>query len=237
MITTIMPVFIQDEETLALTKAAIESIQTKPVFWIIVDNASSVGGGYLRSISHIYIRNQTNLGYARAVNQGLALKNTELVAIANNDIRVSPNWQEVAKEVFISPQIYSCHFKMLDYDEPFQEGISIAYSGKERWCTSSFFVLNTKKYLFYYDEEYLNSYDDWDYWHTVRLSHLRTAYTDKASYQHKHSHTQIKIPERDENDKRNREYFKSKWGKYAEELFADKYPHQMEVDYREGFNL
>ena len=230
-----MPCFINYLETWELTKSAIDSLGK--VNLIVIDNESNLAGGYLREVADTYIRNQTNLGYARAVNQGLALAKTDFIAIVNNDTRVSPNWQEVAQEVFMNPDTYSCHFRMTNYEVPFEYGKTILYSGKERWCTSSFFVINTQKMKFFYDENYFNTCDDWDYWKQVRLSGLKTAYTDLACYQHKHSHTQQQIPERIENDKKNREYFKQKWGMYPEEDFAKQYPLQMKINYWDGFAI
>jgi GT2 family glycosyltransferase len=230
----IMPVWIHNYETLALTKNAIESLGI--VNLIIVDNGSDVGGGYLRSVANTYIRNCSNLGYAKAVNEGLKLA-SGLVAVSNNDIQVSPNWQEVCTEVLKDKNTYSCHPRMTNYDIPFEYGNTTVLHGKERWCTGSFFVLDRSKLDFLYDENFLNSYDDWDMWYRVRKGGFNTAYTDKCCYQHHHSFTQVQIPEREENNKKNAEYFKTKWGATAEELFEQMYPEQMNVPYEEGFKL
>ena len=231
--TVIMPCYIVNEELGKLTENAIQSFQQTHL--IIIDNASPVGGGYLRFEADTYIRNQENLGYAKAVNQGLKLANTEYVAIANNDIRVSPNWKEVAKEVLSEKDVYSCHFRMTDYDTPFEYGNSVIYRGKERWCHGSFYVIKGEPLLL--DESYLNSYDDWDLFHRVRMSGKKQAYTDKACFQHKHSTTQQLIPEREENDRKNKEYFREKWGDYAENLFAKEFPKQMKEDYQKGWTI
>ena len=234
-ISVIIPCYILNDELLQLTKNTIDSLGDCSL--IIVDNASSPGGGYLRDKADIYIRNKENLGYAKAVNQGLKLCKTEIKAIANNDIRVSPNWQEVVREVFaMDDKIYSIHFRMTDYEVSFEYGNQVAIGGRERWCTSSFFVIKSWKPRLY-DENFLNSYDDWNYWHEVRESGWKQAYTNRACYQHNHSFTQQFIPERDENNKRNMEYFKEKWGDYAENMFAKQFTEQMKQDYREGFNL
>lgn len=236
MISVIMPVWITTPETLELTQAAVQSLGK--VELVIVDNGSTMGSGWCRSVSDIYIRNQDNLGYAKAVNQGLKLSTCQLKAIANNDIRVSYNWQEVAKEVLTpNARTYSCHFRMIEYDTEMTYGKSIIYTGKERWCHGSFFVIDTSRVQFYYDEGYLNSYDDWDYFNTIRKSGLMTAYTDKACFQHVNSHTQQLVPNRDENDKKNREYFKDKWGYYPEDKFAEEFPEQVAKDYWKGFDI
>ena len=236
----ILPVYIANEELLQLTKNTIESLGD--VGLVIIDNASPLGGGYLRSVAEIYVRGKENFGYAKAVNQGLSLIHNDIVAIANNDIRVSPNWLTVTQEVFEEPDVYSCHFRMTDYDVPFQYGNTIASMGKERWCTSSFFVIKTRDEKgnlrkFYYDENFINSYDDWDIHYRIRDAGLKTAYTDKACYQHHHSSTQQIIPNREEQNIKNREYFKKKHGSYPEDLFAIQFEDQMKQEYWKGFQL
>ena len=233
-IEVIMPCYIVNDKLIELTKSAIESLGK--VFLIIVDNCSPLGGGYLRSKADLYIKGTENKGYAWAVNQGLKLAEGPIIAIANNDVRVSSNWQEAALEVFKKPKTYSCHFRMTDYDIPFSYGDKIYYTGKERWCTSSFFVINNKK-PFLYDPKFLNSYCDWDYWERVRSWGYFTAYTNKACYQHLHSTTINLLPQHTLNNENNKEYFKQKHGEYAEVLFEQKFPDQMEVPYWEGFNL
>jgi len=232
-ITVGIPVYIINEEILQLTKNAVESLEN--INLIIIDNGSTMGGGYLRSVADIYIRNKINLGYAKAVNQIIKLKRTELLALMNNDTRISPNWQEVSREIFKQDdKVYSCHFKMTDYDTPFTYGDKVAIGGRERWCTSSFFVIkswNPQRY----DENFLNSYEDWDYWKRIRNNGWKQAYTNKVVYQHHHSFTQKLVPEREVNNLKNKEYFKSKWGAYAEDLFGKEFPSQMLENYQEGF--
>ena len=231
-----MPCYIAKQELVELTKNAVESFGD--VELIIIDDNSPQGGGYLRSIADIYVKNKENLGYGRSVNRGLKLATSQYIAIANNDVRISSNWQEVTEEVFSKDElIYSCHFRMTPYDEPFKYGNTIAIGGRERWCHASFFVINKAKVLFYYDEEYTNTYDDWDLFQTVRSSGLKQAYTDKAQFQHKDSSTIPYMENHGIKNKDNLEYFKDKWGMSAEELFAKDFPEQMKVNWRDGFKL
>lgn len=237
--TIIMPCFIINGELESLTRRAIESLKMPEVTLLVVDNASTQGGGYLRSVADIYIRNRENLGFAKAVNQGLKLSKTELTAVANNDIIASPNWFDAVNTIALRANIGSIHPRMIDYDQPFAYGNNIVYKGKERWCTGSFFILKRRGQEGYqlYDEDFLNTYDDWDYFKRLRDSGLNTVYTDIACYKHHHSFTQKLIPEREENNKRNGEIFRKKWGDTAENLFAKEYPDQMAIDYREGFEI
>ena len=233
----VMPVYMMNEGLINLTQATVESLGDN-INLIVVDDCSPLGGGYLRSIADIYVRNKTNLGYASSVNRGLRLSTSKHICITNNDIRISPNWREVTEEVFASsPDIYSCHFRMTDYDTPFEYGDKIITSGKERWCHASFFVINKSRALFEYDGTYINTFDDYDYFQTVRTAGFKQAYTDKAQFQHMHSATIHKMVEHTERNKANFEYFKQKWGEYPDILFARDFPKQMETNYPDGFKL
>ena len=225
---TIIPVWINDQETLWLTQAAIESLNKAGSKQnIIIDNGSTYGAGSLLELGEC-LRNNTNLGYAKAVNQGLELAG-KIVAIANNDIIVSPNCFEIALDILKDKQVGSVHFRMLPYSQDFSYGNETWIEGKERWCTSSFFIVrNVQRY----DENFLNSYDDYDFWYRMRHSGLRTAYTNKACYRHLDSHTQKKIPHRSINDNNNREYYKEKYGEYPHEQFARMYPDQVKQEWR-----
>jgi len=236
-IDVVMPCHIMRDQHIELTKATIASLGDN-INLIIIDDCSPVGGGYLRSVADIYVRNKTNLGYASSVNRGLRLSTSKQIAISNNDIRISPNWRDVTDEVFASdPLIYSCHFRMTDYDVPFEYGDKIITSGKERWCHASFFVINRSNALFEYDETYFNTYDDWDYFQTIRTAQFKQAYTDKAQFQHVHSATIPHMVKHNERNKNNWDYFKDKWGASAEELFAKQFPDQMLISYPDGFKL
>lgn len=235
-ISVVMPCFLMTDRHIELTKAAIASLGD--VELIIVDDNSAIGGGYLRSVADTYVKNKDNKGYASSVNKGLMLATSDYVAISNNDIRISPNWQEVMKEVFtFEEDIYSCHFRMTDYDTPFEYGNKILTTGKERWCHASFFAINRKLATLYYDEHYFNTYDDWDLFTLVRRMGFKQAYTDKAQFQHIHSATIPTMPKQTERNLENKGYYKDKWGGYAEDLFAEEFPEQMLINYPDGFTL
>ena len=228
---TIIPCWLITEQLKELTQNTVNSLGETEL--IIVDNGSPLGGGYLREIADVYIRNKENLGYAKAVNEGLRLCDQgELVAVANNDIRVSEGWQKIAEEIMQDPLVMSVHFKMIPYNEPFSLGDKVWITGKERWCTNSFFVMRN---CGLFDENFLNSYDDWDLHYRMYQKGFKTAYTNKASYQHMDSFTQQFVPDRNENDIKNKEYFVKKHGDLPEKLWEKMFPLQMSEDYRGGF--
>lgn len=230
-VTAVMPAWTLNDEIQKLTENAIESIGDVPL--IIVDNASPQGGGYLRSKADTYVRNKENLGFAKAVNQGIKLAKTRYVLIVSTDVRLSPNWKDAA-ELIVLEDTFSLHFRMTDYDVPFKYGLDFSYKGKERWCTAATFVMDKEKGLLF-DEDYFNSYEDWDLFWRARKAGYKTAYTNMACFQHHHSFTQkfVGFPKTDEN----KELFKKKHGEYADELFAKLYPDQVAQDYQKGFDI
>ena len=240
MITTIIPCWITNEETLNLTQLTIESLPKSHL--IIVDNASTYASGYLKGVADTYIREDKNFGYAKAVNDGLKIAKTPYICISNNDVRVPKDIFKVALEIFEDPKVGSVHFHEIFYNTPFYNGDKVWKTGKERWCTSSFFLIR-KEAMILYDEKFdgRGTYDDWSYWYEFRLSRRKlwqTAYTNKSQYQHWGSHS-FKIrgdDQRKKYDHINREYFKKKHGDYPEDIWNKLYPKQMAQDYGKGFN-
>lgn len=259
LVSYIVPCWITDQETLELTQAAINSfiVAVPDAELVIIDNASTIGGGLLRDRADIYIRNGENLGFPAAVNQGLKLAKGEIIAVCNNDILVSPNWLKVAEPILRDPTIGVLHFRMCHYNEygQIQYGTGIAFEGKERWCTNSFFALSKVFLEHFREEEYEQTkefypglfdenfgkgiYDDYDWHWRIDKMIFKQAYTDKAYYAHKFTHSFNRIPkeEHEANIKKNLEYFKAKWGKDPEELFRERWPEQWQQDYSTGFKL
>ena len=62
---------------------------------IIIDNGSDlpVFGGF-QDKHIVLIRNEENLGFPKAVNQGIEAAKGDIIAILNNDLIVTPHWAE-----------------------------------------------------------------------------------------------------------------------------------------------
>lgn len=225
----IMPAWIVNEDLKQMTIEAVESFGDEDL--VIIDNDSPMGGGVLRGLADTYVLNKSNLGYAKAMNQGFRLfPDEDFYVFGQNDTRVSPNWKQVALDILKDPTVGSVHFRMLAYDEPFSYGNETWTTGKERWSHSGFVVL--RNILQEFDENFINSYEDYDFWYRLRINGYKTAYTNRACFQHKDSWSQQFKPDRNENDKRNYEYYNQKHGEYPDLQFARLYPEQMTVPWK-----
>lgn len=203
---------------------------------ILVDNASHEP---LDGWADITIKNETNLGYPAAVNQGFKKAKGDLIAVSNNDIKVSSNWEQVAKEIFDEdPKVGSVHFKMIPYDENFNLGYETWITGKERWCHASFYVIRREAIPeeMYFEGYKEGGYDDYDLFFRVRSNGWKQAYTNRASFKHRDSSTYEALDKRDgdrtERDNRNRELYKKRHGEYPDIQFAKDFPEQMKLPWK-----
>ena len=237
-IQTVLPVWIFSQDLIDLTKQAIPSIKKCKTNLFIVDNGGTMGGGYLREQADTYIRFPTNRGYAPAMNAGMKLTVSEHIAITENDVRVSDNIYNVGEEILDSEKdVGSVHFRMIPYEEPFSFGNDVWKTSKERWCSISFCIFRREALKDgFFDEGYINAnYEDWDIIHRIRhINGWKTAYTNRACYQHNDSYTQKLLDQTVRNNEAamNKHYFKEKFGKYPEEIWNELYPEQMEESWR-----
>jgi GT2 family glycosyltransferase len=66
-----------------------------PFELIIIDNASTDGScEFFESVGATVIKNEANYSYPHSQNQGIAIAKYSLLAFLNNDIIVSPNWDQ-----------------------------------------------------------------------------------------------------------------------------------------------
>ena len=105
---------------LDFTRECVDSLQahTQPVFeLVVVDNGSDDGTPeYLDTLEGITIRNETNLGFPKSINQGLSRARGKYVCLLNNDTRVFPGWLEPLLEDASRSDVASAGPLQLDGD-------------------------------------------------------------------------------------------------------------------------
>ena len=243
-VSIIIPIWNINEDLEQLTKNALDSFkqtlstEEDEFELIIIDNDSPITTNDFVYGSNIYLRNKSNLGFPKAVNQGFKIASGEFIAVVNNDVKVSENWWIVAKEAFERvPKAGLVHFRMLEYNQPNTPADQIYPDGKERWCHGSFYVIKKEVIdkVGMYDENFiLGGGEDWDYFKRIRKAGFKQVYTNGAFFQHKDSSTQLLRDqnERKESDEKNREYYKSKWGEYPDIEFEKQFSNQFTKPWR-----
>ena len=87
---------------------------------IVVDNGSVDGSEKIVEDFEGYklVRNEKNLGFAKAVNQGIRLSRSEYVILLNNDAMAEYNFiEEMVKGISKSKKIFSCASRMIQYND------------------------------------------------------------------------------------------------------------------------
>ncbi len=101
------------------------------VLLVIVDNGSTVDDDYLAAVANVYIRNSDNLGFAKAVNQGLQAAlyhGCDWLIVSNNDIVFLDDWAAQAKAAWQkNTGIISSHLH--DHDPEHKVGRQLATVG------------------------------------------------------------------------------------------------------------
>ena len=95
----IIPCWIMDNTLYHLTQRCLETVrETSKVELIVVDNGSTLGQHMMMEYADVYIRNQKDLGFTRAINQGVMLATKEYLVIGNNDYFVEKEKEEEKEE-------------------------------------------------------------------------------------------------------------------------------------------
>lgn len=109
MISIIIPAYNQHE----LTEQCIASVcrHTKDMEIVLVDNGSTPR--YSETGADITIRNEENIGFPKAVNQGIEAATRDIIILLNNDVIVTPSWaayliEHMNKYAIISPMTNYC---------------------------------------------------------------------------------------------------------------------------------
>lgn len=182
---------------------------------ILIDNGSSddsiaVARRYSPRVEILY--NSSNRGFAGGANQGIVHRESDYVALLNNDAVVRPDWlTELLRAMAKAPDIGSCTSKVMCYDDPevfdnaghvlFADGLTRGrgrleqdrgqYNGEEEvFSASGCAVLLRRKMLEdigLFDETFFAYCEDADLGFRARLRGWRCLYVPTAVAYHKFS--------------------------------------------------
>lgn len=251
-VSIIIPVFNQ----LNYTKQCIEALYKhtpQSIFeLIIVDNNSTDGTDrYLNSLDGNIrvVKNDKNLGFAVACNQGAHIANGEYVLFLNNDTEVLPNWLETMMEIADNdPSVAAVGSKLLFPDRTIQHAgvvvignkkisdplnpIHIYYGQKEDFTeankprcyqvlTGACLLIRRKQFetVGGLDEQYWNGYEDVDLCFKLQRKGWKLIYQPKSVVIHHESKSGM---ERFSKTQQNIDLLQQKWvGKITPDLIIE----------------
>jgi N-acetylglucosaminyl-diphospho-decaprenol L-rhamnosyltransferase len=193
---------------------------------IIVDNASSDGTAeYLKGLDGItVIRNATNLGCAKAWNQGIQASKGDVIGILNNDIVVTSGWlpallrfMEESGHGIVSPAMRE---GPLDYE---LDKYASEFTSACRTATRDGFLapcMLVQRVVFdqigLFDEGFsYGGFEDVDFLWRAQQADITTAVTGSAFIHHFGMVTRdaVKRTESNANPTQNLAHFRRKWGR------------------------
>ena len=185
----IIPCWIIDNSLLSLTYQCVEAVRdTSDVELILIDNASTLGSDFMMSESDIYVKNSANIGFTKAVNQGIKLATKPYIVVGNNDVIVSKGWEEELKKVL--DRIDSCGAVLPDMDNNPVDDILYPEGVTGAWWMTTKNVLSRVGVL---DERFFNRFSDLDFVTRLNNSHMDCLRTTKAKVEHKKSQSLGKL--------------------------------------------
>ncbi len=231
----IIPVWNQ----LVLTKDCIESIfkNTASADYriILVDNASDdETKNYLEGLSSSWpkqialVRNEKNLGFIKAVNQGIAASSAPYVCLLNNDTLVTKNWlkemiaiAESSGDIgIVNPSSNNLGQRPAGGEplELYAEKISKVSGQFIELGAAIGFCMLIKRKLFekigVFDEIYgMGNFDDTDFSRRAVQALYRCVRACGAYVYHRENASFNKRKTFDDDFKRNREIYEFRWGK------------------------
>lgn len=210
LLSILLVVYNQAELTFACLRSLLKEVEDRAEI-LVVDNASTDDTpALLKRISGIrVIRNETNIGFIRAVNQGVPAARGKFVLLLNNDTRVHKGSLARALSVIESdPQIGAVGARVLQLDGFLQEAGSLVWDngdcygyGRGRdagydaamfrrdvdFCSGAFLL--TRRDLFLelggFDERLAPAYfEDADYCLRLWQRGMRVVYDPRVSLDH-----------------------------------------------------
>ena len=237
----IIPVWDQ----LGFTKRCIESVfkNTNYVFCLIViDNASSQPTrDYLAQLACdkkeivTLIRNDKNLGFVKAVNQGIKRSSAPYVCLLNNDTEVTKGWLEemikVAEKeknigiVNANSNTLGCKLKSWQSLESLADELK-AHSGEYTtlaWATGFCMLIKREviNKIGLFDEIYgMGNFEDADFSKRAQKAGYSSVCAVASYVYHKERRSFVRFKKFNQDFDRNREIFYSKWGRQKRILYV-----------------
>lgn len=243
---------------LEFTRECIENVlkRTKvPFHLIIIDNGSSEATkDYLKKLAEdkkdvfTLIRNERNLGFVKAANQGLRASSAPYVCLLNNDTRVTEGWlTEMIKVSEGSKDVGIVNPSSNTFGRKPKRGQTVEALAQElksntgifaelAWATGFCMLIKREvlEKVGLFDEIYgMGNFEDADFSKRAQGLGYISVCARAAYVFHRERRSFVKFKEFNQDFRRNRQIFFAKWGKIERILYVlskDKLLHSKEID-------
>lgn len=183
----ILPSYVIDEEVYGYLKRCLEAIKAHTTDYelIIIDNGSKFGKEEMKAAADKYIERDYPMGYARAVNLGLALAEGEYLCIINNDLFAPDKWLDILIRDY--GQTKGGIMSPMDR----KSNVGIVYD--EHWFSCILMNRETFTKVGYLDELINYRFHDQDYSIRVKKAGLEVMRTGNVVVEHINSATYSKM--------------------------------------------
>lgn len=201
-ISVVVPTLIKNDKHLALTAQCLELARSKtklPFELVIVETCTK----YLEDYADVYLHEPIKTTDTRSFNNGFDNSSGEYICLLTNDVLVDNNWLECLLECFDKRK--DCGIATLATDqfkhkkrEEISEGI---------WFSVAMFTKQEK----YFDELYVNSWNDTDFIMRTYLKGLKSYRNYNCVVHHAIGATQYNDENHYKNYQKNMQLFKGKY--------------------------
>lgn len=203
-ISVVVPTLIQDDRQLSMSMQCLENAKNRTELdyeCIIVETETN----YLLGYADYYLFEKRRTNATKSINRGFKLCNKDYIVLLTNDVMVGENWLECLMEPFNKYEdcaISTLATTQLGHTEEdrIDEGV---------WFSVACF--RTREDRDYFDEEYINSWDDTDFIMRNYLEGNKMYRNWNCLVDHSPGQTQYYKEDHMVNFYRNKEIFISKY--------------------------
>ena len=193
MFSIIVPSYEVNDRSASLTAKCLESIElhTKPKHEVVVVRSAQ----------------DSRLTYAQSINEGIKRSNGKYLVMLNNDTEVSEGWIESMIECFVLPNCGIATLLGTEHGSLKRDAIIEDFYGP-CWMISK----RVQDRLGLLDEQFVNSFEDADYWVRAYLAGYKIYRNLNCVIKHKERATCRHIASDSVDSNKNKELFNSKYG-------------------------
>lgn len=212
LISIILPTYCPDDAVAKILQEFWKTLEETelPEEWdtqmVVIENGNP-RTEWLKRASDIYIHKDKPIGYAKAVNIGLALADGDFIVIVNNDLKVQQDWLEkLINDYMATPEIGTLAPMGHPFPVTSHEGINF----DQHWFSLVVMSRAVFTKIGYLDELLNYRFHDQDYSIRVRRAGLQVARTTSVIVDHINSATYSKMGRNE--DPGERMLMMQRWG-------------------------